>query len=225
MGPAKASHPAAAGDALSVGGAELICVVPHTRTGGSAAMQGQRVADGFRPRSSPSAGSAGRKERDAYRVEDSEVTHICAGGYADGGGMAAGGRDAPARRPAGAHAQGHGRAGGRYGADHRRREADLTLLDGSAHAFGVSGLNVQGHVGSSIDLEAKGEVYNLQRLGDFAGTYRRAIGVVDPERPTNTLILENEHGVRIVVTVTVAIEQTDVRILPSESGVTVKLRE
>jgi len=104
-------------------------------------------------------------------------------------------------------------------------EGRLTLLDGTAHAFRVSGLNLQGHVGSSIDLEAKGEVYNLQRLGDFAGTYRRAIGVVDPERPTNTLILENDQGVRIAVTVTAAIERTDVHILPSESGVTVKLRE
>jgi hypothetical protein len=104
-------------------------------------------------------------------------------------------------------------------------EGQLTLLDGTAHAFSVNGLNLQGRTGSSIDLEAKGEVYNLQRLGDFAGTYRRAIGVVDPERPTNTLILENEQGVHIAVTVTVAIEQTDVRILPSESGVTVKLRE
>jgi hypothetical protein len=104
-------------------------------------------------------------------------------------------------------------------------EGRLTLLDGTAHAFSVSGLNLQGDVGSSIDLEAKGEVYNLQRLGDFAGTYRRAIGVVDPERPTNTLILDNEQGVHIAVTVTAAIERTDVRILPSESGVTVTLRE
>ena len=104
-------------------------------------------------------------------------------------------------------------------------EGRLTLLDGTAHAFSVSGLNLQGHVGSSVDLEAKGEVYNVQRLGDFAGTYRRAIGVVDPERPTNTLILENDQGVHIVVTVTVAIERTDVRILPSESGVIVKLQD
>jgi hypothetical protein len=104
-------------------------------------------------------------------------------------------------------------------------EGRLTLLDGTAHTFSVSGLNLQGHVGSSVDLEAKGEVYNLPRPGDFAGTYRRAIGVVDPERPTNTLILENDEGVHIVVTVTASIERTDVRILPSESGVTVKLRE
>jgi hypothetical protein len=104
-------------------------------------------------------------------------------------------------------------------------EGRLTLLDGAAHAFSVSGLNLQGRGGSSIDLEARGEVYHLQRLEEFAGTYRRFIGAVDPERPTNTLMLENDQGVLIVVTVTAAIEQTDVRILPSESGVTVKLQE
>jgi hypothetical protein len=104
-------------------------------------------------------------------------------------------------------------------------EGQLTKLDGTAHAFSVSGLNLQGSVGGSIDLEARGEVYHLQRLEEFAGTYRRFMGAVDPERPTNTLMLENDQGVLIVVTVTAAIEQTDVRILPSESGVTVKLRE
>ena len=68
-------------------------------------------------------------------------------------------------------------------------------------------------------------MYQLQRLEDFNGTYRRAVGAVDPERPTNTLIIENDRKVLIAVTVTAAIEQTEVRILPSESGVTVKLRE
>jgi hypothetical protein len=104
-------------------------------------------------------------------------------------------------------------------------EGRLTLLDGTVHTCSVSGLNLQGRGGSSIDLEARGEVYRMQRLEDFAGTYRRAIGAVDPERPTNTLMLENDRGVLIVVTVTAAIEQTEVRLLPSESGVTVKLRE
>jgi hypothetical protein len=104
-------------------------------------------------------------------------------------------------------------------------EGRLTLPDGSAHAFSVSGLNLQGRAGGSIDLAAKGEVYRLQRLEDFAGTYRRAVGAVDPDRPTNTVMIENDQEVLIVVTVTAAIEQTDVRILPSETGVTVKLRE
>jgi hypothetical protein len=104
-------------------------------------------------------------------------------------------------------------------------EGRLTLLDGTSRAFSVSGLNLQGRVGGSIDLEARGEVYHLQRLEDFAGIYRRSVGAVEPERPTNTLMLQNDRGVLIAVTVTAAIEQTDVRILPSESGVTVKLRE
>ena len=104
-------------------------------------------------------------------------------------------------------------------------EGRLTLLDGTVHAFSVSGLNLQGRAGGSLDLEARGEVYHLKHLKDFAGTYRRAVGAVDPERPTNTVMLENDRKVFIVVTVTAAIEQTDVRILPSESGVTVKLRE
>lgn len=111
------------------------------------------------------------------------------------------------------------------GMGHTSGEGRLTMLDGTAHAFRVSGLNVQGRVGGSIDVEAKGEVYHLQRWEDFAGIYRRAIGAVEPERPTNTLMLENEQGVLIAVTVTAAIERTDVRILPSESGVTVTLRD
>jgi hypothetical protein len=104
-------------------------------------------------------------------------------------------------------------------------EGRLTLPDGVAHAFSVSGLNLQGRAGGSIDVEARGEVYHLQRLADFPGNYRRSIGAVDPERPTNTLMLENDRGVLLVVTVTAGIEHTEVRLLPSESGVTLELRE
>jgi hypothetical protein len=104
-------------------------------------------------------------------------------------------------------------------------EGRLTLPNGVAHAFSVSGLNLQGRAGGSIDVEARGEVYHMQRLADFPGNYRRSVGAVDPERPTNTLMLENDRGVLLVVTVTAGIEQTEVRLLPSESGVTLELRE
>jgi hypothetical protein len=46
----------------------------------------------------------------------------------------------------------------------------LTLPDGSKHPFAVRGIGVQGSEGSPVDLEAKGEVYHLQKVEDLAGT-------------------------------------------------------
>jgi hypothetical protein len=102
-------------------------------------------------------------------------------------------------------------------------EGTLTLIDGTTHVFSVSGLGIRGNEGSIFDLEAKGEVYNLTMLEDFAGTYRRTMGELSPERGTNTLIINNDHNVHVVVTVRFEKETGDVRLTPSESGVTVKL--
>jgi hypothetical protein len=99
----------------------------------------------------------------------------------------------------------------------------LTLVDGTTHGFSVSGLGIHGNEGSIFDLEAKGEVYNLTMLEDFAGTYRPTMGELSPERGTNTLIIKNEHDVHVVVTVQFARESGNVRLTPSKSGVTVKL--
>jgi hypothetical protein len=89
--------------------------------------------------------------------------------------------------------------------------------------FAVSGLGIQGNEGSIVDLEARGEVYHLQKVEDFAGTYRRTIGELSPERDTNTVIIENQHGGVVVATVTVDRAKGAVRLAPSESGVTVML--
>jgi hypothetical protein len=99
----------------------------------------------------------------------------------------------------------------------------LTLIDGTTHVFSVSGLGIQGNEGSIFEMEVKGEVYNLSMLGDFAGTYRTTLGDLSPERGTNTLIIKNERNVHVVVTVQFERESGNVRLLPSESGVTVKL--
>jgi len=99
----------------------------------------------------------------------------------------------------------------------------LTLVDGTTHGFSVSGLGIQGNEGSIFDLEAKGEVYNLTMIEDFAGTYRRTLGELSPERGTNTLIIKNEHDVHVVVTVQFERESGNVRLMPSESGATVTL--
>ena len=101
----------------------------------------------------------------------------------------------------------------------------LTLIRGTKHVFSISGLGIQGNEGSIFDMEVKGEVYNLTMLGHFAGTYRRTLGDLSPERGTNTLMLQNEHNVYVVVTVHFEPESGNVRLLPSETGVTVKLEQ
>ena len=103
------------------------------------------------------------------------------------------------------------------------RQGTLTLIDGTTHGFSVSGLGIQGNEGSIFELEAKGEVYNLTMIEDFAGTYQRTMGELSPERGTNTLIIRNEHEVYVVVTVQFERESGNARLMPSESGVTVKL--
>jgi hypothetical protein len=101
----------------------------------------------------------------------------------------------------------------------------LTLSDGTRHVFSVSGLGIQGNEGSIFDMEDKGEVYNLTMLGDFAGIYKRTLGDLSPERSTNTLIIKNERNVHVVVTVHFERESGNVRLLPSELGVTVILEQ
>jgi hypothetical protein len=99
----------------------------------------------------------------------------------------------------------------------------LTLIDGTTHTFSVSGLGIRGNEGSLFDLEARGEVYSLSMIEDFPGIYKRTLGEISPERGTNTLIIKNERGVHIVVTVHFERESGNVRLLPSESGVTLTL--
>ena len=111
----------------------------------------------------------------------------------------------------------------RGGFDFTWGQGTLTLIDGTTHVFSVSGLGIQGNEGSIFDLEVRGEVYNLSMLIDFPGIYRRTMGELSPERGTNTLIIKNEHDVHVVVTVHFERESGDVRLTPSESGVTVNL--
>jgi hypothetical protein len=102
-------------------------------------------------------------------------------------------------------------------------QGTLTLIDGTRHVFSVSGLGIQGNEGSIFEMEVKGEVYNLNMLADFPGIYKRTLGDLIPERGISTLIIKNERNVHVVVTVHFGRESGDVRLLPSESGVSVTL--
>jgi hypothetical protein len=61
---------------------------------------------------------------------------------------------------------------------------------GSEYAFGVRGLGAEDI--DVADIEAKGEVYGLERLQDFSGTYVRA-----PQLTVGGLWLKNANGVTI----------------------------
>jgi hypothetical protein len=99
----------------------------------------------------------------------------------------------------------------------------LTLNDGSTRPFTIRGIRIEGQQGREFALEAKGEVYKLTKVDALTGTYKRASGELSPERQTNTLMIENQHGVFVVVTVTFEGKHHEVRLTPSETGVTVQL--
>jgi hypothetical protein len=113
----------------------------------------------------------------------------------------------------------------RGGFDFTWGKGTLTLIDGTKHVFSASGLGMQGNQGGIFDPEIRGEVYNLTMLGNLAGIYKKTLGELSPERGVNTLIIKNEQNVHIVATVHFARESDDVRLTPSESGLSVQLEQ
>jgi len=79
---------------------------------------------------------------------------------------------------------------------------------GSGYAFGVRGLGAEGIEVSNI--EAKGEVYGLERLQDFPGTYIRAAQIT-----AGGLWLKNANG----VTMHLVSKQDAILILAGDSVV------
>jgi hypothetical protein len=74
-------------------------------------------------------------------------------------------------------------AGGRLNAG-----TGVLNYQGSEYAFGVRGLGAEGI--DVANIEAKGEVYGLERLQDFLGTYVQA-----PQLTVGGLWLKNANGV------------------------------
>lgn len=85
--------------------------------------------------------------------------------------------------------------------------------------FTVDGLEVA--VGGFSGLVVVGEVYNLHRPEDLAGTYERALADLDPGDEPGSVILGNEHGVLLVLRVL----GNDAPIGPARSGMVMQLAE
>jgi hypothetical protein len=99
--------------------------------------------------------------------------------------------------------------------DEGRLNVGTGALDyqGSEYAFGVRGLGAEGI--DVADIEAKGEVYGLERLQDFSGTYVRA-----PQLTVGGLWLKNANG----VTIHLVSEQSAILILAGDA-VVIKLNQ
>lgn len=102
----------------------------------------------------------------------------------------------------------------------------LTMADGSKHEFSLQGIGVRGNTAAIRNLKADGEVYNLKKAEDFAGTYKsspqdRPAGV-DPK----DAIAKNEHSVVIAFkSKTLTSTEPNLEVTPSSQGVTVKLEK
>lgn len=68
-------------------------------------------------------------------------------------------------------------------------------IDDKSHKFSISGVSI-GDVGVA-DVTAKGNVYNLRKLSDFAGNYTAVTAGVTVAGGVSATYLKNEHGVII----------------------------
>jgi hypothetical protein len=95
---------------------------------------------------------------------------------------------------------------------------DGTLtVDGKQHKFSVTGLSVV-DVGVS-KVSAKGEVYDLNRLEDFSGTYVAAQAGATIAAGAGAIALQNQNGVSMVLTGT----SMGAQLTMAAKGVDVKL--
>lgn len=70
----------------------------------------------------------------------------------------------------------------------------VVTFRGRAHPFGVIGLGIGG-IGAST-VEAEGDVFNLENIARFGGTYAQArAGAVIGDRSVGEMWLQNEAGV------------------------------
>ena len=101
----------------------------------------------------------------------------------------------------------------------------LILNNGSQHGFEVIGLGVTGTREVIVTVQVVGAVFNLKQLSDFEGTYKAAQRAVKAGRATEDVMLTNERGVIVSLSVKAPATTTDATLMPSPAGITVKLEQ
>jgi len=96
---------------------------------------------------------------------------------------------------------------------------DGTLhYQGKTYRFSIKGLSVV-DVGVS-KVSARGKVYHLNKLGDFAGTFAAAQAGVAVGGGMSAVVLRNQNGIVLELTST----QTGVKFTLAGEGIEVKLK-
>jgi len=76
------------------------------------------------------------------------------------------------------------------------------------------------------DLQAHGDVYNLKKAEDFAGTYRSAPQDRTAGAAHKAAVSKNQNGMVVAFKAkTITATEPDLKVIPSDSGVTVKLEK
>ena len=94
----------------------------------------------------------------------------------------------------------------------------MLSFDGEDHAFTIKGLSL-GELGAS-KMVAVGDVRNLERVSDFAGTYVSVEAGAAASKGATALTMRNEHG----VTITLTSQQDGVRLRVGPEGLRIALQ-
>jgi hypothetical protein len=77
----------------------------------------------------------------------------------------------------------------------------LRMANGTTEVFTLQGLGIRGNEGGIADIEARGQVFNLKKAADFAGTYQRSPHDAPAGTDHKALTMKNEKGVVVVLEV------------------------
>jgi hypothetical protein len=100
----------------------------------------------------------------------------------------------------------------------------LRMTNGITQVFTLQGLGVRGNVGGNVDMEARGQVFNLKNPLDFEGTYKESAGDAPAGTDPKALVMKNEQGVVVVLEVKVEAEANpNLTLDASNQDVKVKL--
>lgn len=94
----------------------------------------------------------------------------------------------------------------------------VLIYDGKEHPFKLGGLSLGANIGVS-KFAAKGEVYDMTNLSQFAGTYALVTGSVALGGGKGGMVLQNQNGVILRLEGTTQ----GIQINAGASGVTVEL--